>query len=283
MDDLNELFSAFIKEYMSVREHNTMKKENLPAFGTPLIGFSSASDELYDYYKQHIGRDFYRTPDEWLCSCNECSLSRDSISVISWVLPQTEEVKEKCRRTNVCPALEWEYVRVYGEECNRDLALAVQTYARNMGIPAVAPMISKEFSWFPSEKFTLASNWSERHTAYISGLGMFGLCDGLITSVGKAIRIGSCIVGTKLVPTERPYSRYDEYCLKDQGCTACIDRCPAGAITLESGHDKSLCQEYHKTVISPYCHEQYGYDGYAVCGLCQTNVPCESGIPKKKA
>jgi hypothetical protein len=24
----------------------------------------------------------------------------------------------------------------------------------------------------------------------------------------------------------------------------------------------------------------YGFDGYA-CGLCQTGVPCEAGIPKK--
>lgn len=282
MDNLNEVFRTFITDYMSKSENNTMKKLDLPAFAAPLVGFSSAADPLYDYYKSHIGEEFYRTPDEWLNKFSNSALSKDNISVISWVLPQTEEVKAKCRENKVCPALEWEYVRVYGEECNRALALAVQEFARSLGIPALAPMVSEEFAWFPSERFTLASNWSERHTAYISGLGTFGLCDGLITSVGKAIRIGSCIVGAKLVPTQRPYTRYDEYCLKDQGCTACINRCPAGAISRENGHNKPKCQEYHKNVISPYCHDEYGYDGYAVCGLCQTGVPCESGIPERK-
>lgn len=282
MDSLNSIFTDFITDHMSKPENNTMKMYDLPAFGTPVVGFSSAADPLYTYYKTHIGEEFYRTPDEWLNgSCNS-NYDKSQISVISWILPQTKAVKEKCREQKVCPALEWEYVRVYGEECNRALALAVQNFAQSMGIAAVAPMISTEFSWFPSEKYSVASNWSERHTAYISGLGTFGLCDGLITSVGKAVRIGSCIIGAKLVPTVRPYSRYDEYCLKDRGCTACIDRCPAGAISFDSGHNKPKCQEYHKTVITPYCHDHYGYDGYATCGLCQTGVPCESGIPQRK-
>ena len=74
---------------------------------------------------------------------------------------------------------------------------------------------------------------------------------------------------------------YNDYCLADNGCTACIDRCPAGAITLEGGHDKVKCQAYHRDVIAPLCHERYDYDGYAVCGLCQTGVPCECGIPSR--
>ena len=42
-----------------------------------------------------------------------------------------------------------------------------------------------------SEKYGMASCWSERHAAFVSGLGTFGLCDGLITPVGKAMRCGS--------------------------------------------------------------------------------------------
>ena len=37
-----------------------------------------------------------------------------------------------------------------------------------------------------------ASNWSERHVAYVCGLGTFG-CQGLITSKGLAGRFGSII------------------------------------------------------------------------------------------
>ena len=34
-------------------------------------------------------------------------------------------------------------------------------------------------------------------------------------------------------------------------------------------------------VIAKVNHDRYGYDGYSVCGLCQTGVPCESCIPGK--
>jgi epoxyqueuosine reductase QueG len=47
-----------------------------------------------------------------------------------------------------------------------------------------------EWSRRPSEKYVFSSNWSERHAAYTAGLGTFGLCDGLITPLGKAMRVG---------------------------------------------------------------------------------------------
>ncbi|WP_163338665.1 hypothetical protein [Desulfopila sp. IMCC35008] len=34
------------------------------AFGRPLIGFASGDDELFQFLKQDIGTDFYRTPAE---------------------------------------------------------------------------------------------------------------------------------------------------------------------------------------------------------------------------
>jgi epoxyqueuosine reductase len=44
------------------------------------------------------------------------------------------------------------------------------------GYPAVAPVLSPEWEWRESERHVFASNWSERHAAYASGLGTFGLC-----------------------------------------------------------------------------------------------------------
>lgn len=41
-----------------------------------------------------------------------------------------------------------------------------------------------------STQYGFASSWSERHTAHFCGLGTFGVSDGLITSVGKAVRVG---------------------------------------------------------------------------------------------
>ena len=148
------------------------------------------------------------------------------------------------------------------------------------GYEAIAPMLSPIWRGAFSEKYGFASNWSERHTAYVSGLGTFGLSDGLITSRGKAMRTGSVIVNAVIAPTLRQYVTHNEYCLflTEGTCGKCIERCPIGAIT-EKGHDKVLCQKY-LNMTKQYVSRHYSFDGYG-CGLCQTGVPCESGIPKK--
>ena len=46
-----------------------------------------------------------------------------------------------------------------------------------------------------------------------SGLGTFGLCDGLITPVGKAVRIGSVIAKVRISSSPRPYNVHHAYCL----------------------------------------------------------------------
>ncbi len=274
---MEKKIEAFIKTYME-SDKNTMQLIDKPAFGEPVVGFSHGDDELYTFYKEHIDPEFYRLPTQWLEETYSRPFDAGNVSVISWVLPQTEDTKRLCREQTDCPAMEWQLARVYGEECNRSLASALVEYLNDLGYEAVAPMCSDIFSWGKSEQFYLISNWSERHTALISGLGTFGLCDGLISVKGKAVRYGSVIVNCRLNKTPRSYQEYNEYCKAKDGCKACIKRCPAGAITAE-GHDKAKCIEYHKEVIAKVCLDRYGYDGYSVCGLCQTGVPCESMIP----
>ena len=277
----NSYVESYIKNHMSLIENNNLKELPGFAFAEPIVGFSKGSDALYSFYKEHIDADFYRTPAEWLESAFGHPFDPENVSVISWFLPQTDDTKEKTRAVDDCPPLEWTMNRVHGEECNRGLAKALEEHLISLGCEAIAPMCAPDFSWGDSEKYVKVSNWSERHTAYISGLGTFGLCDGLISKVGKAGRYGSVIVNIPLEATERDYTEYNEYCMAKDGCTACIKRCPAGAIS-EKGHDKVLCMKYHAEVIKKIDHERYGYDGYAVCGLCQTGVPCESCVPKKK-
>lgn len=276
----NESVVSWIQSRMTKLEYNNMKELPGFAFDIPEVGFSRGDDPLYAFYKDHIDPQLYRLPQDWLKSAFGKEFDPAQISIVSWVLPQTADTREKSREMADCPPLEWQMVRVHGEECNRSLAKALEQHFIELGFEAVAPMCSPEFSWGDSERFVKVSNWSERHTAFISGLGTFGLCDGLISKKGKAARYGSVIVHAKLAPTQRTYTEYNEYCMAKNGCTACIRRCPAGAIT-EAGHDKRKCIAYHANVIKPTCHDRYDYDGYAVCGLCQTGVPCESGIPGK--
>jgi epoxyqueuosine reductase QueG len=150
------------------------------------------------------------------------------------------------------------------------------------GFAAVAPVDAPFWSQEVSTRYGLASRWSERHAAHIAGLGTFGLCDGLITPRGKAMRCGSVVAQIPITPTIRPYSDQHEYCLHfSQGtCGKCITRCPSGAISA-TGHDKTKCEVYIREVTAPYGRERFGVDTYG-CGLCQTKVPCESRIPAKR-
>ena len=153
---------------------------------------------------------------------------------------------------------------------------------KKAGYEAVAPQLSPLWGMNASERYGMASSWSERHAAYISGLGTFGLCDGLITPAGKAVRLGSVVARINIPATRRPYQNRNEYCLyyTEGGCGKCIDRCPTEAITKE-GHDKGKCRIYIEDVTADYIKEHFGLDIYG-CGLCQTRVPCESRIPARK-
>jgi len=50
-------------------------------------------------------------------------------------------------------------------------------------------MLVPNWAIVKSERFSYASSWSERHAPHAAGLGTFGLCDGLITAKGKAMRV----------------------------------------------------------------------------------------------
>ena len=146
------------------------------------------------------------------------------------------------------------------------------------GYDAVAPMISPLWKGADSKKYGYASTWSERHAAYAAGLGTFGLSDGLITPLGKAMRSGSVIVDAYIEPSSREYENHNEYCLflTKGSCGKCIERCPIGAIS-ERGHNKEICRKY-VNMTRQFVPRYYEFEGYG-CGFCQTAVPCESRIP----
>jgi epoxyqueuosine reductase QueG len=105
----------------------------------------------------------------------------------------------------------------------------------------------------------------------VAGLGTFGLNRALITRLGSAGRFGSVVTDAGFEPTGRAYEGITEYCTL---CGNCIRRCPCEAID-ESGKDNRACKAYVDAELAKYA-PRYG------CGKCQTAVPCEHRIPKRK-
>jgi epoxyqueuosine reductase len=269
-----------IVDFVEESPDNSLKNDkNDPAWGTPLVAFSRGDDSLFVELKNDIG-PFYWTPQEpFGLAYPELTITADELAVISWILPQTRLTRQDHRRETSYPAEAWSRARLYGEQFNELLRSRVVEWLRAADIPAVAPFQLREWQRQESERYGIASNWSERHAAYVAGLGTFGLSDGLITPVGKAMRCGSVVARLPVPVALRPYNKYNAYCLfYSQGtCGKCIERCPAGAIS-DSGHDKKRCAAYLENVTSPYVEKSLGKP-VSSCGLCQVGIPCEAGIP----
>jgi epoxyqueuosine reductase QueG len=271
-----------VKEFCAASPENTLNHgTGERAWEEPLVGFSNGADPLYLRIKEDIG-PFYLTPLEiFMLAFPQAQAAPEDLTVVSWILPQTKATKADNRRENTFASERWLRSRHFGEMFNALLRRYVVKTLQGAGFAAVAPVDAPFWSWEVSARYGMASRWSERHAAHIAGLGTFGLCDGLITPRGKAMRCGSVVAQIPITPTIRPYSDHHEYCLHfSQGtCGKCIKRCPAGAISA-SGHDKDKCSHYLRGLVSEDARYRLNIEIHG-CGLCQTGVPCESRVPVK--
>jgi epoxyqueuosine reductase len=277
--DPTEWIKGCIVDFARTPENTLKNKENDPAWDDPLVGFASGDDPLWEELKKDIG-PFYWTPSEVFAKTfPDLQAAPGDLTVISWILAHTARTKADNRREKTYPSESWARSRIYGEEFNVKLRQQLVAVLAARGFEAMAPLLSPFWEQTLSEKYSFASTWSERHAAYVAGLGTFGLCDGLITPLGKAIRVGSVVAQIRIPASERPYENHHAYCtfFASGECGKCIDRCPVGAITKE-GHNKEICRQYVGEDMRKYATEKFGFASYG-CGLCQTAVPCESGIP----
>lgn len=231
--------------------------EMMNIYDQPLVGVAGVHDALWEKLKEpDVVGPHHLSPREWLVGAK---------SVISYFLPYTQRICQS-NWSDGFPSTEWLYGRYEGEMFNNALCAFIVDLVIKTGGCAIAPSTDK--------RLTVAnrrSNWSERHVAFIAGLGTFSLNRSMITSLGTAGRFGSVIVDFELEPTKRLYKEFDEYCTK---CGACIDRCPPQAIS-ENGKDNGTCSHFLDEVRERY-KPRYG------CGKCQTAVPCENKNPKEK-
>ena len=229
---------------------------NIQIFDLPLIGIASANDPMFRRFKEPDGvGELHLSPEEWL---------QGSQTVISYFLPFTEEVRA-ANRTPGDPAIEWLFGRIEGQVFNNALSRTLAEKLIKKGYKALVPAQDPRFAIVNRR-----SNWSERHVAFVAGLGTISLNRSLITKRGSAGRIGSIVTSLQLQETPRYYEAFDENC---NHCGACIKRCPPQAIDA-TGKNHAVCELYLEETKQRY-QPRYG------CGKCQTAVPCEKRIPDR--
>jgi epoxyqueuosine reductase len=269
---LREMAVEFINQSQGnvILERSAISSDmvGLRLFAEPIVGFASAGDPLFSRMQDMgvVGPHF-ALPDYWvpgprrlyLSSCLFPSLCDQEMQQRQSGPPQngyTAGSKDRCSLTLWRNTL-----------CDRLNAA---------GYTSLAPSLDDRF--FSRGKTSIdevpffTSSWSERHVAFVCGLGTFGLSKGLITERGVAGRFGSIVTTLDLEPDSRAYSEPYEYC---SFCGDCITNCPVEAITLERGKDHLICSDF-LDVVKKRFSPRYG------CGKCQVGVACETGIPKRQ-
>lgn len=271
---------SLIKSFVAESPENSLKNPaGERAFMEPLVGFSAGDDPIYDQMRAHIGDFFWRPAEAFAAEFPEDPAPAQELTVISYILPHNPLTKAENSEAEVYPSERWARARFFGENFNMLLRSHLAAELNAAGAPAMAPQLCKAWARHDSKDYSFASSWSERHAAHASGLGTFGLCDGLITPKGKAMRTGSVVARVKILPTPRPYTDHHAYCLfySHGTCGKCIPACPVGALS-EEGHDKIKCQRHVEKVCPQYVQKTYGFEVPA-CGLCQVAMPCTDHIP----
>jgi epoxyqueuosine reductase QueG len=246
-----------------------MRLENL--WKEPLTGFADAEHPGFQSLKELVHPQ-HELPEDVL---------KGAKTVISYFIAFTETVTQG----NALPGLSSEeWARAY-EETNKLLTLLADHLVFYLNENGCRAAVSGQAAVFDRKE--IVSRWSQRHIAYLAGLGTFGLNNMLITRSGCGGRFGSVITDLSVEP-DRPVS--EEYCLykRNKSCGVCLRRCSAGALT-EGLFDKKAC--YDQCLRNAGVYTRYGSSyasgtrgeieatGSEVCGKCTVNLPCTHRIP----
>jgi len=271
MDGKQTAIVADLTDFVEHDKRNTLAAHGgMRMYDAPLVGVAAANDGWFGRFTEPgIIGPHHMAPKEWLPRAR---------SVVCWFLPFTKAVRDTNRMPGL-PSEEWTSARIDGEAFNNAVRIFAVDWLKQHNAEALSPILDSRFSIVSN-----VANWSERHAAFVAGLGTFGLHRALITQKGTAGRFGSVVTTLELKPTVRPYTHFDEYCPFLNGrrvgsesgekaqCGACIRRCPAMAIS-EGGKNHEICSKYIDSEVMPLYAPRYG------CAKCNVGVPCECGIP----
>ncbi|WP_410507979.1 epoxyqueuosine reductase [Methanosarcina hadiensis] len=189
----------------------------------PLIGYASASDPIFDEMKKIIG-PHHLHPKE---------IFHEAKTVVSFFLPFEKELVKLNWRSRE-PVKEWILAKGETDSLIGNICEKLKVGLAKNGIEAVVPSIVFDYK---NRGFDIT--WSHKSAAYAAGLGTFGVHQMLITKAGCAGRFGTILISVEIPATLRPAEEFCRY-KKGEKCLVCVDRCPAGAITIK-GVDKEKC------------------------------------------
>ena len=267
-EELQHIPGNFAMTAEAMNKHITDEYIGLRFFDAPIAAMCRADDPGFEVIKRpEVVGEHFLLPTEWL---------PEAKTVISIYLPNTMEVIESNNKDKVQPSWEWLFGRVDGQNHMLATGELVKNALIEEGYKAVVPVSDPRYIMRVAERIPApipvwSSNWSERHIAYVAGLGTFGRHTNFISKLGCCGRIISVVTDWEAEPTPKDYDGIFDYCAD---CGACYAACPAQALS-ENGKEKSKCSLFLRENCAQYS-PRYG------CGKCQTSMPCATKSMQKK-
>ncbi|MFL8711410.1 epoxyqueuosine reductase [Clostridioides sp. GD02377] len=246
------LMNNFVKDYCKSNNITTKWQELL-------FAYASAEDDMFQKLKSVVGTS-HAMPKDFL---------KDGKTIITYFIPFDESVNDSNIEGFECSEI-WAKAYIETNRLISDLNNFLCEELEKIGFSSYAIPGSYNF-----DNNKLVSDWSQRHIAFIAGLGTFGLNNMLITEKGCCGRIGSIMTSLELEPTKRPEQ---EYCLykKNKSCKKCVSKCVKGALK-EDGFDRNQC--YEMCMLNEAKYSYIG--GCDICGKCIVGVPCSVISPSR--
>lgn len=253
--DLKSLAETYVDRYPGSFDER-------PIWRPPLMA-SAAVDERFDILPRIAAPD-HLLPRDLLASAK---------SVVVFFIPFEKRLASENHRGEF-PSRSWglayEATNKLIERLSGELKAFVE--ARSHGV-ALTPATHN------FDPVRLMARWSHKHLGYVAGLGRFGVNAQFITPAGCAGRLGSFVTEAQL--GDHPLVSEDELCLHKRGkkCLECVQRCPVGAVSAETGIDRKRCwdrlndNKLHLEALAGLESSTH------VCGKCQVLLPCSLKSP----
>ncbi|MGQ9718380.1 MAG: DUF6282 family protein [Nitrososphaerales archaeon] len=263
------LYKLFIKEY--IKNYVRRQEKNQPTkYREPVIGLGSADNLLFRRLKKVV-RSSHNLPEDLL---------EDAKTVVSIFLPFSKEIISSNYKKQYT-SKEWALAYTETNELLDRLCSDLANELTRLGHYSIGIKTTHHLSYAKKDHYEydeLFSDWSQRHVAYICGVGRFGVNNMIITERGCAGRLGSLITTLSLKPS--PIINV-EYCLAKLGknCYRCIENCPVGALSKSGEFNRLNCMNF---LVKQRKYQEKNYDlkeETQTCGKCSTNIPCEERIP----
>lgn len=249
--DVREMLVETIKRYL---DRFCRDNELDPVWGEPIVGFGDARSPRFAELRTLVHPDHYLPED----------ILPGATTVVSYYLPFTKDVA----RGNISGDLaspEFAYTVALTNSIAMELADEVATDIRAYDYEAEIP----EWGRIDGD---IVSRWSQRHVAYLCGMGTWGINNMIITDEGCCGRFFSIVTNLDVEPDPIPEEERCSY-RRDGSCGVCMQKCRAHAIT-PGGFDRWACDRH-----GDEARRRYG--GLNVCSKCIVGMPCSFRNPSK--